>query len=68
MTWTMTLIIASTFLCRVDTAGETEGGIEKLHDESATIIFTLILSSTRSSNRRVLFFFFFSFLRLALRS
>lgn len=42
MTWTMTLIIAPTFLCRVDTAGETEGGIEKLHDESATIIFTLI--------------------------
>lgn len=82
MTWTMTLIIAPTFLCRRVEARwgrETKGGIEKLHDEGATITLTQIVqlistllttfvNSVVESSIVLFLFFFFSFLRLDLRS
>lgn len=82
MTWTMTLIIAPTFLCRRVEARwgrGTKGGIEKLHDEGATITLTQIVqlistllttfvNSVVESSIVLFLFFFFSFLRLDLRS
>lgn len=82
MTWTMTLIIAPTFLCRRVEARwgrGTKGGIEKLHDEGATITLTQIvqlistlLTTFVNYGRRIehcsFSFFFFSFLRLDLKS